>query len=132
MSEIVIVNDEPTPDEATIPVDEAVDLIDSAIEHVADAISESNAGEGVHDDNMAFVAGVTIAALDALTGRLEVVETRLDALTPVVAEVVETVEEVVESVAVEPVIVEEPQPEPDEAPDTWRTKLNRAWFGKGE
>lgn len=127
-SEIIIV-DEPSTDEPSIPVDDAVDLIDSAIEHIGDAIAEANTAEGAHDDNMAFIAGVTLAAMDALTGRVDVVEQRLDALTPAVAEVVEAVEEIDEVIDT-PVTVEEvTAPEPDEAPDTWRIKMNRAWFG---
>lgn len=129
MSEIVIIDgagDEP--DEPVIEVSEAVDLIDSAIDHVAAAVSEAASDDGAHDDNMAFIAGVTLAAMDALTGRVDVIETRLDALTPVVVEVIETVAEIEEVIAEEPAIEEAPTPEPDEPPDTWRHKVNRAWF----
>lgn len=130
--EIIIVPDEPSTDEATIPVDDAVDLVESAIDHVTDAIADAVSSDDAHDDNMAFVAGVTVAALDALTGRMEVVETRLDAVEAHTAAVAEVVEEVAEAVAETPEIVEEPEPEPDEPPDTLRRKINRAWFGSSD
>lgn len=133
MSEIVVIGDT-EPDEPSIPVDDAVDLIDSAIEHVADAIAADDAG-GQHDDNMAFIAGVTVAALDALTGRVEVLEQRV-----LVAEVAAEHAEVLATDALEvaitddgpPIEVEEPVVEADEPPDTWKSKMNRAWFGKRE
>lgn len=128
MSEIVIVNEDPEPDEPVIEVSEAVDLIDSAIDHVSEAISDAVGADEAHDDNMAFIAGVTLAAMDALTGRVDVLESRVDGLTVAAVETSEVVEVLVEAVAVEPVIEELPTPEPDEPPDTLRHKINRAWF----
>lgn len=129
MSEIVIIDGgEPEPTEPVIEVSEAVELIDSAIDHVAEAVSEAASDDGAHDDNMAFIAGVTLAAMDALTGRVDMIEARLDGLAPAVAEVIEAVEVIEEVIAEEPVVEEAPAPEPDEPPDTWRHKVNRAWF----
>lgn len=131
MSEIVVIADEP--DEPSVPVDEVVDLIDSAITHVADAISEAS-DNGEHDDNMAFIAGVTVAALDALTGRVDSLELRVSMVESTATTAASiAVEALEEATTADPVTVEpEPEPEPDEPPDTLKTKANRAWFGKAK
>lgn len=131
MSEIVVIGDSES-DEPTIPVDDAVDLIDSAIEHVADAIAADDAG-GQHDDNMAFIAGVTVAALDALTGRVDDLELRVAVVESVATTAEATAVEALEVAVTDdgpPIEVEEPVVEADEPPDTWKSKMNRAWFGK--
>lgn len=126
MSEVIVISEEPeTIDEPT-----TADLVVDVIDRVVDAITEDDQ----HDDNIAFVAGVTVAMLDALTGRVETVESSLayhndrigfleGHISQVATQVDElVVDEMIEDVAEVVDIVEE-----DVLPPTGRSRFG-SWF----
>lgn len=126
-TEVVVVSDDSEPEVTTEVVES---LLDAAI---SDVIAEVTADEH-HDDNVALLAGVAVATLDALTGRVDELETRtLEAeVTADVAleAVIELAEEANEP---EPPIIEEIAEtvvEPDEPPATRRNRFNAWYFGK--
>lgn len=130
MSEIVIISDEPEADEPEVTTDDVVDLVDDAIDHVVEAITD----EEHHDDNVALLVGTLVAGLEALTHRIEAVEGHVlqaqvtaDVALDAVAEVADAAltEEEEAEIIDEPIIVVE-----DEPPATVRSRFNKFWFGQ--
>ena len=133
MSTEITIVDEPS---EVVAVEEPsnTDLAIDLAETVAEAVAETFSAEEAHDDNMAFIAGVTVAMLDAVIGRVDVLESRVDGLEVSQAGIAAVVEEVAEEVAASEVVeaVEESVPEPDEPPPTLKRKVSSAWFSKAK
>lgn len=122
----VSVEAEPGPE---VTIEEVASLVDAAI----DAVVEEVTAEEHHDDNVALLAGVTVAALDALTGRVDALEVRTMEAQVTADVALGAAAEVAAEVATEPEqveVVEEPTIEPDEPPATRRNKFNQWFFGK--
>lgn len=126
---VVVVTDEPssssdaveaveaTVDALTEVVEEHDEVIESLIDHVVDAIVET-AEETDHEDNVALIVGALVTGLNALTGRVDAIESRL------------TVEEELTEAIVDDVVEDETETiQPDVAPSTKRSRFSAFWFG---
>jgi len=144
MSEIEIIIDTDETSEGTNTEEPTtVELVNDAIDHIVDEVtSEAN-----HGANVDMVVGMLVTGLEALTSKIDALESRLigtetvaeialdtaDSAVAIVAEAAEDVAietaEVVDDVA-EEVAEELSEPDSDEFPPRKRDRFSRWWFGE--
>src|SRR3954469_21766422 len=117
--EIIIVQPEAEPEAEAVTVSEVTALIDEAIDEVIEAVTSED--ESGHTQTVDFLAGVTVAALEALTAPVGRLESRTESTKATADLAVELAETAIVEAQEPPVVDVEPEPvvEPDEPPPTW-------------
>ena len=130
----VIVVESGDESEVAEEVAEVAETVAEAVVDAVEAVAEAFTTEEQHGENVALLVGSLVATVNALTGRIETLESRTSAATATA----EMATDIAISTAIElEEQTSEPEPEPevvtvseDESPPTRRSKFGSWFFGE--